>query len=160
MQLAAFKLAAINRHKKSIIGEEGDCMNTHSDKIKIVCAENCGNSPKKELLRDLTIAFAKNEMDYCIDCVTDDIVWDIIGQKTIRGKSDFEKALNQMKDRAVQEIHIQNIITHGNTGSVNGALTLSDKQLVAFCNVYNFRGFGKNSKIRTITSYIININTS
>lgn len=130
-------------------------MNNHSQNIKVECAENCGNSPKKMLLKDLSIAFAKNEIDFCMDWMTDDVVWDIIGDKLIRGKGDFEKALNQMKDREVQQLSIQNIITHGNTGSVNGTLVLKDKRSVAFCDVYNFRGFGKNSKIKAITSYVI-----
>ncbi|GAB7057639.1 hypothetical protein [Paenibacillus sp. Pae15] len=75
---------------------------------------------KKELLRDLSIAFAKYEVDFCTAWVTDDIVWEVIGVHIKRGKADFEKALNHMKDRKVQQLHIHNIITHGNTGSVNG----------------------------------------
>src|SRR5690625_4765727 len=130
-------------------------MDTHSENIKIECAENCGNSPKKELLRDLSIAFAKNEIGFCMDWMTDDVAWEIIGDKLIRGKGDFEKALRQMKDREVQQLRIQNIITHGNVGSVNGTLILNDKQSVSFCDVYTFRGFSKNLKIKAITSYII-----
>lgn len=132
-----------------------ETMETHSENIKIECAENCGNSPKKKLLRDLSIAFVKNEIEFCMDWMTDDVVWEIIGDKLIRGKGDFEKALHQMKNCKVQQLRIQNIITHGNTGSVNGTLILNDKESVAFCDVYNFRGFGKNSKIKAITSYII-----
>lgn len=107
------------------------------------------------LLRDLSIAFVKNEINFCLDWMTDDVVWEIIGDKLIQGKGDFEKALHQLKDREVQQLRIQNIITHGNTGSVNGTLKLNDKQNIAFCDVYNFRGFGKNSKIKAITSYVI-----
>ena len=129
---------------------------THSEKIKVECAENCGNSPKKELLKELSIAFAANDIDFCMNWMTDDVVWDIIGNKRIQGKVAFENELDQMKkDREVQQIRIENIITHGNTGSVNGTLILDDKQSVAFCDVYNFRGFGKNSKIKFITSYVI-----
>src|SRR5690625_5890914 len=107
-------------------------METHSENIKIECAENCGNSPKKELLRDLSIAFVKNEIELCMDWMTDDVVWEIIGDKLIRGKGDFEKTLHQMNNRKVQQIRIQNIITHGNTGSVNGTLIINDKESVAF----------------------------
>ena len=130
-------------------------MNNHSQNIKVECAENCGNSPKKMLLKDLSIAFAKNEISFCMDWMTDDVVWEIVGDKLIRGKDDFEKALHQMKNCKVQQFRIQNIITHGNTGSLNGTLILHDKHRVAFCDVYNFRGFGKNSKIKAITSYVI-----
>ncbi|WP_174613190.1 nuclear transport factor 2 family protein [Virgibacillus ihumii] len=130
-------------------------MNTYSGNIKIECDENCGNSPKKRLLKEFSIAFVKNETDFCIDYMTDDVIWNIVGKELIRGKDDFENALIQMKNREVQQICIQNIITHGNTGSVNGTLLLTNKEKIAFCDVYNFNGFGKNSKIKEITSYVI-----
>ncbi|GAB7057911.1 MULTISPECIES: nuclear transport factor 2 family protein [Paenibacillus] len=132
-------------------------MNTHSENLRVECAENCGNAPKKELLRDLSIAFAKLEVDFCMAWVTDDIVWEVIGDHIKRGKADFEKALNHMNNRKVQQLHIHNIITHGNAGSVNGILAFHDQQRFAFCDVYNFRGFGRNAKIKTITSYFIQI---
>lgn len=130
-------------------------MAPHSDNIKIECDENCGNSPKKQLLRDLTIAFAKNEIDFCLDWITDDIVWEIVGDRLIQGKGKYEEALNDLRTKKSQALHIYNIITHGNTGSVNGTLLLTNKQCFSFCDVYNFRGFGKHSKIKAITSYII-----
>ena len=125
--------------------------------MKIECAEDCGNSPKKKLLKELSIAFANNDIDFCVNCVTDDVVWDIVGDRLIQGKDLFEQALRQLKDRKVEQLRILNIITHGNVGSVNGTIVLSDLQHLAFCDVYNFRGFGKNSKIKTITSYVIGL---
>lgn len=130
-------------------------MNIDSGKLKVECAENCRNSPKKQLLKELTIAFAKNDTGFCIDCMNDNVVWDIIGDKQIRGIRDFEEILKDMKNREVHELRIYNIITHGNTGSVNGTLILKNDQQVDFCDVYNFSGFGKNSKIKFITSYVI-----
>ena len=110
---------------------------------------------KRGCLRTLQSLLPISDIRFCVDCVADDVVWHIVGDKRIRGKGDFETALNQMKDREVQQMHIHNIITHGNTGSVNGTLILNDKQSVAFCDVYNFKGFGKNSKIKLITSYVV-----
>lgn len=34
---------------------------------------------------------------------------------------------------------------------------LEDKNSYAFCNIYNFTSAGKNSKIKEITSYIIEV---
>lgn len=138
---------------RTLLKEEA--MENNSHHVKVICAENCGNSPKKKLLKELSVAFAKNEFDFCVDWVTDDIIWEIVGDQTIQGKSDFERALNQFKDRKVQQLSIENIITHGNTGSVNGELTLNNHQRVAFCDIYNFRGFRKDAKIKAITSYAI-----
>ncbi len=90
-----------------------------------------------------------------MDFMKDDVVWDIIGDKLIRGKSAVEKAMKEMNDKNVQQLTIHNIITHGNSGSVNGTLILKDEQKFAFCDVYKFAGFGKNSKINAITTYVI-----
>ncbi len=132
-------------------------MHSHQENIKIECEENCGNSPKKLLLKDVSIALVKNEIDFCMEWMKEEVVWDIIGDQLIQGKENVEKALNEMKDQEVQELRIHNIITHGNTGSVNGMLVRKDKENIAFCDVYNFAGFGKKAKIQKITSYVIHL---
>lgn len=130
-------------------------MNTNSKYIKVECAEDCGNSPKKQLLKELTIAFANNDIDFCMECMSDNIVWDMIGNKKIQGISEFEEALRVMDNGDIQELQIHNIITHGNVGSVNGTLILNNQQQIHFCDVYNFSGFGKKAKIKLITSYVV-----
>ena len=84
----------------------------------------------------------------------DDIVWDIVGKKLIENKEDFMKAFNKMTVREVSELHIENIITHGKTCSINGIIKLKDETSIAFCDVYNFTSAGKNT-IKKITSYHI-----
>jgi hypothetical protein len=125
--------------------------------LKIICAEDCGNSPKKNLLKELNIAFAKNDLGFINENITDDIYWYIIGDKIVQGKDNFAETLKQMMNSKVTEIHIRNIITHGSTGAVNGILLLEDNKSHAFCNVYKFTSAGKNSKIKEITSYVIEI---
>ncbi|WP_071394265.1 nuclear transport factor 2-like protein [Bacillus tuaregi] len=129
----------------------------NSENIRVECAENCGNSPKKQMLKELSIAFVKKEIDFCLNCMSDDVIWNIIGDRLNQGKGDYEKALWKMGNREVQELHIHNIITHGNVGSVNSTLILDDERRIERCDVYNFGGFGKNSKIKKITSYVIEI---
>ena len=129
-------------------------MNTHSEDLKIVCPKDCGNAPKKILLRDLTIAFAKNDVSLFVENMKDDIVWDVVGKKLIENKEDFMKSFNKMTVREVSEVHIENIITHGKTCSINGIIKLKDETSIAFCDVYNFTSAGKNT-IKKITSYHI-----
>src|SRR5690606_40122979 len=111
--------------------KEDAIMNT--EKIKVECAEDCGNSPKKQLLKELTIAFANKYIDFCMECMSDNIVWDMIGDKKIQGISEFEEALRVMDNSDIQELKIHNIITHGNVGSVNGTLIFNNQQQIYFC---------------------------
>lgn len=62
-----------------------------------------------------------------------------------------------MKKMASEEpysIEIKNIITHGDSASVDGVMESPDGKLYAFCDVYKFSGF-KNTKIKKMTSYVI-----
>lgn len=132
-------------------------LDTNSDNLIVKCTEDCGNAPKKQMLKDFTVALAKNDIVSCLEWVREDIVWEIIGEQKINGIDEYEQKLIDMKERNVKELQIENIITHGNTCSVNGTLIFNDLQSIAFCDVYNFAGFGKNAKIKRITSYIIKI---
>jgi hypothetical protein len=121
----------------------------------IISADDCGNSPKKILLKEFIIAFAKNDIDFITEIITDNVYWNIIGDKIIQGKDNFVVTLKQMKNCTITQIHIKNIITHGSTGAVNGTLLFEDKKSYAFCDVYNFTSADKDSKIKEITSYVI-----
>ncbi|MFD2924357.1 nuclear transport factor 2 family protein [Halobacillus naozhouensis] len=123
--------------------------------IKVKCAEDCGNSPKKQLLKELHIAFATNDAGLLMESVDDQIVWNIIGHKLIEGRDQVEKALGQTDNGHVTEIEIKNIITHGKTGAVDGNLLIDNKRRLSFCNVFQFTSAGKNSNIKEITSYVI-----
>lgn len=132
-------------------------MNSQFDEIKINCKEDCGNAPKKELLKDFTIALAKKNIDFCSQWVRDEITWEIVGDKLIEGKVEYEKMLQQFMQHSFQELTIHNIITHGNTASVNGKFVTKNNKILEFCDVYHFAGFGKKAKIKKITSYVISI---
>ncbi len=56
-------------------------MNKYSNNTRIECTQNCGNSPKQKLIKELSIAFAHNEIGFCMDWMTDDVVLDIAGNK-------------------------------------------------------------------------------
>src|SRR5690606_14043097 len=64
---------------------------------KIISSTNCGNSPKMTFLKEFNIAFAKNNLDFIIENVTDEIVWNIIGDRKIEGREDFMDELKKMK---------------------------------------------------------------
>lgn len=129
-------------------------LDTYND-LKIICPEDCGNAPKKYFLKEVNIAFVKNNLSFIMDNITDDFNWNIIGRKSIQGKERVVETLKQMQNNKVIELHISNIITHGYDGSVNGTFILENKKSYAFCNVYKLISPRNNSKIKECTSYII-----
>ncbi|WP_299092340.1 nuclear transport factor 2 family protein [uncultured Metabacillus sp.] len=131
--------------------------NANYNNINVVCPEDCGNAPKKVVLKEFIIALAKKDISFILENVSDDILWNKIGCEKIEGKDHFAEALQQINDSPVWEIQISNIITHGRSGAVNGTLLLEDNRKLEFCDVYMFTSAGKNSKIKEMTSYVIEI---
>ncbi len=111
---------------------------------------------KEKLLRELNEAYANNDSDYIIENVTDDIQWDIIGDRLIKGKENFMKAITEMAGDTPYQLTISHIITHGDSAAVDGTMKTPDGNTYAFCDIYKFSGF-KNAKIKKMTSYAIHV---
>ncbi len=105
----------------------------------------------EQFLRKLNEAFARSDTDYIIEQVTEDITWNIVGDKIIQGIGAFEADLKSMESVNTYELDIAHIITHGKSASVNGTMKMKTPEgtehTYAFCDVYTFNGF-KNAKIK------------
>lgn len=122
--------------------------------IKIISSPNCVNSPKIEFLKQYNIAFAEGNLTFLIDSVSDDIIWNIIGDQQIEGKVNFAKAMEEMKSVKASELIIDQILSHGKEGAANGMMKMQNGEKYAFSDFYMFQG-AKGIKIKAITSYCI-----
>jgi SnoaL-like protein len=123
--------------------------------VKVNVKPDCGNALKKLFLRDYHIALANHDLPVILDSVADDIQWEIMGERTLKGKAKFEGALEDKQDKKLESMTIDNIITHGNAASVNGTLIDVKGVSYGFCDVYTFTSSAKNAKIKSIISYLI-----
>jgi len=123
---------------------------------RVIISEDCGNSPKNIFVQELTIALAKGDLKFALNSVTDDIRWNIVGDKAIQGKDRFAEALEAKKNDKAVELNIHHIATHGKTGAVDGRIKFKNKKSNAFCHVYEFSN-AKGIAIKEITSYEIEI---
>lgn len=123
---------------------------------KIISSPNCGNSPKMEFLKQLNIAFAKGDVAFLTENVTDDIVWNIIGDKTIEGIESFTAELEKMLSVKATELKLDQILSHGKEGAANGVMTMENGKEYAFSGFYVFQS-AKGVKIKAITSYCMEI---
>lgn len=122
---------------------------------KITYYPGCGNSPKCEFLKRFNVAFATADIPTLLHSVTEDIHWDITGDKIIDGKADFEKSVTEMADYIADEVTLFNIITHGATAAANGEMIMGGSRY-AFCDVYEFASAGKQL-IKKMTSYVMKV---
>lgn len=123
---------------------------------KITVNTDCGNARKKEFLKEFNTAFAKGDSDFLAECVTDTIVWDIIGDKKMEGKEKFVGELEKMKAAKASELILDRILSHGKEGAVSGIMKMENGKNYAFSDFYEFSG-AKGEKVKAITSYVIEI---
>lgn len=111
----------------------------------------------QELLEEFSKAFARNDTDFLVSHVSENIKWTAVGDFTVEGKEAFTEALKSMEADEPWEMEIDRIITHGKDAAVNGIMKTKGGKQYAFCDVYTFSGF-KNPKISEMTSYVVEIN--
>ncbi|HSP40345.1 MAG TPA: nuclear transport factor 2 family protein [Gillisia sp.] len=116
---------------------------------------------KEDFLRKFNNAFIEHDINYIIDSTTNDILWTMVGDKTIRGKEDLAVAMNEMKDTSGLEISVDTMIIDGDKAAVDGNMSFEDKQgnrkTYGFCDLYKFRNDGE-LKISEMRSYIVPTN--
>ena len=122
----------------------------------ITVKPDCSNAPRKVLLRDFISAFALADVDAILAPMSDDIVWNLVGDAVIEGKENVRKLLKGMENAGTSDLVIETIITHGLDAAVNGVIKSNSGQSHAFCDVVQFDGEA-GMKIKTMTSYSIEI---
>jgi hypothetical protein len=122
---------------------------------KIIRSKDCGNSPKNKFVEDVKIAFAKHNVKFLLNNLTDDIAWQIAGQKPIHGKNELVAAIQGTSQSSeVTEVAIHHVVTHGYAGAVNGLRKHRDGKTYDFCTIYVFSN-SRREKVREITHYAI-----
>jgi hypothetical protein len=124
--------------------------------MKVKISEDCGNSPKNIFVQELTVAFAKGDTKFIKNSTTEDVRWNIVGDRLLEGQEKILEMLEQMKDDKAVELTIQHVATHGKAGAVDGRIKFKNGKTVAYCNMYEFSNT-KGTSVKEITSYEIEI---
>lgn len=115
---------------------------------------DCGNAPKRTLLRDYTVAFADRNLAAMLAVVAEEVEWEIVGRWRT-GKDGFESAVDRLLAGDVAGLTLHSVLTHGDEGCVTGVMEMTDGRGIRFCDVYKFTGHSKTAKLKTITSFIV-----
>lgn len=120
--------------------------------MDISIPDDCGNSPRKQFIADFNRAFAEVDIEYVLDHVSDDIVWEMVGDKEVNGKTAMRDVMVSMMAAKASALVLHNVITHGREAAANGELHYSGGERIAFCDVYHFTKTTGNT-VKGITSY-------
>lgn len=104
----------------------------------------------------LSEEFSKGNFEKTYDYMTDDIVWDAIGQPAVQGKADVVEYCEKMKvEMASAVLTNTNLTAENDTVVVEGfcqsANESGEPANVRYCDVYRF----ENEQLKHITSYCI-----
>jgi hypothetical protein len=123
-------------------------------KMKVNILPDCGNSPKKELVKNLTILFASYDVQQVMKYFDENIKWTLVGDEPIVGKEQFGAALQEMSHNKAIALTVHSIITHGKEAAINGEMSMEDGKTFGFSDFYVFNSV-KATKVKSIISYVI-----
>lgn len=131
-----------------------DQMNADYEDFRVICPDDCGNAPKKRVLKEFIIACAKKDIGVLTEYSAENIEWTFVNDTVVQGREKIIQEIETKLTKKIIEVEILNIITHGHTAAANGKIELEDHSIYSFCHVYRFVSPGKN-KIKEITSYVL-----
>ena len=115
---------------------------------------------KEEFIRDFNEAFSKNDQDFILNNMSEDIVWNFIGEKTIQGKEAVKEFMQPMSTVETLELELLEIITHGYSAAANGRMKIKEPsgeiKHFGFADFYVLNGM-KSPKVKRMTSYVVAI---
>lgn len=116
---------------------------------------------REKLLKKFNEAFANCDTEFLANSVTDDIVWNIIGEKLISGRKDFEKSLDRMRHGGPTKIFVNEMIISDDRSVVEGIVEFyvepGKKKKYAFCDVYVFSEID-DTKFKELRTYVALLN--
>ncbi len=114
----------------------------------------------KKIIERIIKEFTTKNYSFCLELLTDDIRWNIVGMPPINGKSNFVSAFEMMElwqksstkmEDASHSCSIKNIIAEGDFVVVESKGIKNNNP--AYCDIYHLRG----GKIDELTTYIVDL---
>lgn len=122
--------------------------------MKLNIKPNCDNTPKKELIKNLTVAFASYNIEKAMNYMDTNVKWTLVGEAPIVGKVQFVAALEKMSHNKAKTLTIESILTHGKEAAVHGEMLMEDRTVFGFSDFYEFKSI-RSEVVKTIVSYVV-----
>ena len=123
--------------------------------MKIIVQEDCGNSPRKAILRDFVIAIVEKDSQTILNYVDENITYQEVGKIAIQGSGQFLSNIDGHMEDKMRELELLTIITHGKTAAVNGKAVNVNGQEYHFAAIFHFTGAAKTARIKKVTNYLV-----
>jgi uncharacterized protein len=102
------------------------------------------SADRKNIVEQINAAFAENNLEKVLSFCTDDLVWTMVGDTTVKGKDAIRRWIGSMNPQPPQ-LMIQQIVAEGDVAIARGDMIMKDStdgiaHTYSFCDVYRFAG--------------------
>jgi ketosteroid isomerase-like protein len=101
-------------------------------------------STRKRIVERYIDGFRRTDHAQILSCLTDDVVWELHGYKTLRGKHAFDSEIESDDFEGGPELTIDRLIEEGDTVACTGGGSVpekgGDRRDFVFCEVFTFAG--------------------
>ena len=80
--------------------------------------KDCGNAPRKMVIRDFLVALYQQDEHDVAEALRDDVGWEMIGCTVLNGFDEVQDWLRRQPP--VAELHIATVLTHGTDCAADG----------------------------------------
>ena len=110
---------------------------------------------RKEIVQRINEGFAENNLEKVLSFCTDDLIWTMVGDTTVRGKDSIREWMASM-DPQPPKIIIRQTVAEGDAVVSRGDMTMQERKggpaiPYTFCDVYRFAG----DKVAELTAFVI-----
>lgn len=107
------------------------------------------------IVEKINAAFADNNIEGFLDYCSDDVVWTMVGHKTVNGKKEVRGFMDEMKSAEPPEFTVDRLFSTEDSAVCYGDMKMKDEngELTdySYCDVYRFSG----DKVTELLSYVI-----
>ena len=110
---------------------------------------------RKETVQRINEAFAENNLEKVLSFCTDDLVWTMVGDTTVRGKDSIREWMASMNPQPPQ-ILVHQIVADADVVIARGDMTMAERKNgpgipYSWCDIYRFEG----DKVAELTAFVI-----
>jgi ketosteroid isomerase-like protein len=110
---------------------------------------------RKEVVETYFEGFRRSDHQRILDCLTDDVVWDLPGYRHLTGKEAFDQEIENEEFAGSPTLTVDRLIEEGDTvvaiGNGEATRKSGGDHRFAFCDVFTFVG----DKVCRVESYLV-----
>lgn len=134
-------------------------MEDYKNVIGYICNVEC-NSPRAEFIREYNSWFMNEDMDRIMAVLDDNIVWEVVGEVTVEGKTAVRELFTKESDAEEKmdmiEQRVDGILIDGLWGSSFGTVIVANGDSYAFDDIIRFKDSEEN-KIEKIKTFMVKL---